>query len=408
MCLAMSRNKIIVGLEVGTSKVTVAVCASNPGGTPQLLGVGNAVSNGVREGEIVDFAAATACIKEALADAEEKADVKIQSVFLSVTGDHITGFNSRGCVNLPADRNKIADEDCEDVAISARDVDIPRQAVFLHSVLQKYRVDGQYGISNPVGMRGRKLEADFHIVQATGNRVKNAIRCVKEIGIEIEDVIFAGLASAQMMVTPHQKEMGALVLDIGGGTTDFVLYLDGEVHKCGVLPVGGNQITDDISQRLRISMDQAENMKIGEGSALLEVKGLSKEISIPPQGNFPGGAVDRIILNKIIRLRMQEALASIARSLSNDHDLTFLNAGVFITGGTSQLTGLDKLAEEIFELPVHLSPWNGVSVPGSFVENPIFSTVLGLIQFDNATIGSDPSKPNPFLGRLLRFMRYNW
>lgn len=404
----MSRNKIIVGLEVGTSKVAAVVCESNPDGTPRLLGMGTAASCGVRNGEIVDFAAATVCIKEALADAEEKAGVKIESVFLSVTGDHISGFNNRGCVNLPEGRNIIDDTDCEDVIFSARDVVIPQQNAYLHSILQKYQVDGQDGVLNPVGMHGRKLEADFHIVHATGTPVRNAIRCVKESGLRIEDLIFGGLASAQMMVTPHQKEMGALVLDIGAGTTDFVLYLDGAIHKCGVLAIGGDHITDDISQRLRVSMAQAEQLKIEEGSALREENGLSREILLSPQGAFPGETVDRKMLNKIIHLRMKETLENIAHSLSGEHDPSCLNAGIFITGGTSQLTGLSKLAEGIFDLPVHVSPWEEKSLLDSSAATPGFSTVLGLIKYANATIGVDTSKPSPALGCLIRFIRYNW
>ncbi len=407
MFMAMSRNKIIVGLEIGTSKVCAAVCESRLDGTPQLLGVGTASSCGIRKGEIVDAAAATACIKEALADAEKKAGVKIESVFLSVTGSHISGFNSRGCVSF-ADPKELDDTDREDVMLSALDVEIPRQDLFLHSILQKYRVDGQDSLLNPVVMHGRKLEADFYIVQATGVRIKPAVRCIKDIGLKIEDVIFAGLASAQMMVTPHQKEMGALVLDIGGGTIDFVLYLDGEVHKCGVLPVGGNHVTEDISQRLRVPMALAEQLKIGEGSALLEENGLSQEILLSPEGAFPGGTVSRKILNKIIQLRMRETLESVAGSLSGEFDLSLLSAGIFVTGGTSQLRGLGKLAEKVFDLPVQLSTRTGGSMLDASAENPGFSTVLGLIEYANATIGFDPSKPNPFFGPLLRCVRYRW
>lgn len=391
--------RIVVGLDIGTSKVCAAVCEDKSDGTSNMLGVGTAFSRGaVRKGEIVNFAIAAECIKEALTDAETKTGAKIESVFLSVTGSHISGFSNHGCIHLPEDRAEINGEDCEDVCLSARDVDIPPKNAFLNSMLQQYHVDGQNGILNPVGMAGRKLEADIHIIHGIGPRITNTVRCVKELGLEIQDVVFGGLAAAQMMVTPHQKEMGVLVLDIGGGTTDFVLYRDGAVHGSGVLPLGGDHITHDLSKALHISMAQAERLKIEEGSALREENGLSREIPIPPHGSFMGGTVSRKILNKIIHLRTKEIFELVVQSLTKEHDLSLLSAGIFITGGTSRLKGIDGLAEKIFDLPVYLEPYpkndGGVSWSG----NPSFSVALGLIKYARAIAAAGQSRLQAFPG----------
>src|SRR6266853_4790908 len=222
----MARENIVVGLEIGTSKVCAVVGETKRDGTIRILGVGQAPSRGVRKGEIVDFETAAKCVREALVDAEDKSDVMIGSVFLGVTGAHVQSFNNRGAVAIPEDREEIGDQDFEDVQASAREVTLPSQNMFLHTILQHYYVDGQDGVLNPIGMLGRKLEADFHIVHGIGNRIKNAVRCVKELDIEVLDLVFNPLATAQVVLDQDQKDLGALVIDMGGGTTEYILYVD--------------------------------------------------------------------------------------------------------------------------------------------------------------------------------------
>ncbi|HZR78998.1 MAG TPA: cell division protein FtsA, partial [Chthoniobacterales bacterium] len=243
----MSSGDLIVGLEIGTSKICVVVGETRPDGTLKILGVGQAPSRGVRKGEIVDFETAMKCVHEAVVDAEQKSDVMIRSVFVAIAGGHIQGFNNRGCVMLPEDRDEIDEQDVEDVKVNAREVSIPAPNAFLHSIIQHYHVDGQDGVLNPVGMLGEKLEADFHIIHGVRTRIQNSIRCVKELPLEVEDVVFSALASAQVVLTHHQKNLGALVVDIGGGTTDYILYVDGAVKQSGCLAVGGDHLTNDIS-----------------------------------------------------------------------------------------------------------------------------------------------------------------
>ena len=265
----MARDHILVGLEIGTSKICVVVGDSKPDGSIKILGVGQAPSRGVRKGEIVDFDTAQKCVHEALVDAEEKSDVMIQSVYVGVTGAHIASFNNRGLVLIPEDQEEITDADCDSVRASAREVSIPPQNMFLHSILQHYYIDGQEGVLNPVGMMGHKLEADFHIIHGIGTRIKNAVRCVKEIPLEVEDVVFNPLAAAQVVLNQHQKNLGALAIDIGGGTTDYLMYVDGAVRQSGSLGIGGDHITNDISMGLRIPMARAEKLKVEEGSVTL-------------------------------------------------------------------------------------------------------------------------------------------
>src|SRR2546421_3844399 len=341
----MASNDLMVGLEIGTSKICVVVGEARPDGTIKLLGVGQAPSRGVRKGEIVDFETAMKCVHEAVVDAEQKSDVMIRSVYVAVAGSHIQSFNNRGCVMLPEDRDEIDEQDVEDVKINAREVSIPAQNAFLHSIIQHYQVDGQQGVLNPVGMLGQKLEADFHIIHGVRTRIQNTIRCVKELPLEVEDVVFGALASAQVVLTQHQKNLGALVIDVGGGTTDYIVYVDGAVKQSGVLAVGGDHITNDISMGLRIPMTRAEKLKIEEGSVTLGNCLPGETILLKDDSGFAGKEIERETLNTIINLRLPECFELLKRQLEEEAFINFTGAGVFISGGCRFLNSLATLAE---------------------------------------------------------------
>jgi cell division protein FtsA len=394
----MSRDHILVGLEIGTSKICVVVGESKPDGQIKILGVGQAPSRGVRKGEIVDFDTAQKCVHEALVDAEEKSDVMIQSVYLGVTGAHIDSFNNRGRVTIPQDQEEIMETDCENVRASARDVTIPSQNMFIHSILQHYYIDGQEGVLNPVGMLGHELEADFHIIHGIGTRVKNAVRCVKEIPLEVEDVVFSPLAAAQVVLNQHQKNLGALAIDIGGGTSDYLMYVDGAVRQSGSLGIGGDHITNDISMGLRIPMARAEKLKIDEGSTMLGMSLPGETVTLKDDSGFAGKEVERETLNTIIHMRMRETFELLKRQLEEGGDLHLLGAGIFITGGTSLLRGIDDLAQEIFELPVHITHAQTMSGLTSAFENPQLSTAIGLIKYAQA---AQLDRPSGWLSRFL-------
>src|SRR5437773_1677651 len=326
----MANNNLMVGLEIGTSKICVVVGEGRPDGTIKILGVGQAPSRGVRKGEIVDFETAMKCVHEAVVDAEQKSDVMIRSVYVTVAWSHLQSFNNRGCVMLPDDRDEIDEQDVEDVTINAREVSIPAQNAFLHSVIQHYQVDGQQGVLNPVGMLGQRLEADFHIVHGVRTRIQNTIRCVKELPLDVEDVVFSGLASAQVILTQHQKDLGALAIDIGGGTTDYVLYADGAVKQSGCVAIGSDHITNDISMGLRIPMARAEKLKIEEGSCVLGNCFPGEMILLKDDSGFAGKEIERETLNTIIHLRLRETLELLKRRLDDEPFINYLGAGIFI------------------------------------------------------------------------------
>jgi len=388
----MASNNLTVGLEIGTSKICVVVGESRPDGTIKILGVGQTPSRGVRKGEIVDFETAMKCVHEAVVDAEQKSDVMIRSVFVAVAGSHLQSFNNRGCVTLPEDRDEIDEQDVEDVKINAREVSIPAQNAFLHSIIQHYHVDGQDGVLSPVGMLGQRLEADFHIIHGVRTRIQNSIRCVKELPLEVEDVVFGALASAQVVLTQHQKDLGALVIDMGGGTTDYILYVDGAVRQSGCLGIGGDHITNDISMGLRIPMARSEKLKIEEGSCILGNCLPGETILLKDDSGFAGKEIERETLNTIIHLRVRETFDLLKRGLEEEPFLNYLGAGVFVTGGCSLLNGIDHLAEEVFEMPAHIAHAQTMSGLTSASENPQLSTAIGLIKYAQAVQSDRPRR----------------
>ncbi|MDQ6912601.1 MAG: cell division protein FtsA, partial [Verrucomicrobiota bacterium] len=380
----MASSDLMVGLEIGTSKICVVVGEGRPDGTIKILGVGQAPSRGVRKGEIVDFETAMKCVHEAVVDAETNSDVMIRSVYVGVSGAHIMSFNNRGLVTLPEERDEIDEQDIEDVKLNAREVSIPSQNAFLHSIIQHYHVDGQDGVLNPIGMLGERLEADFHIIHGVRTRIQNTIRCVKELPLDVEDVVFNALASAQVVLTPNQKNLGALVIDIGGGTTDYILYVDGAVKQSGCLAVGGDHITNDISMGLRIPMTRAEKLKLSEGAVTLGNSLPGETILLKDDSGFAGKEIERETLNTIIHLRLRETFELLKRKLEEEPFINYISEGIFITGGCSHLKGIDHLAEEIFELPARVSHAQTMSGLTSAFENPQFSAAIGLIKYAQA------------------------
>jgi cell division protein FtsA len=360
----------------------------------------------VRKGEIVDFETVMKCVHEAVVDAEQKSDVMIRSVYVAVAGGHIQSFNNRGCVMLPEERDEIDEQDVEDVKINAREVSIPAQNAFLHSIIQHYHVDGQDCVLNPVGMLGEKLEADFHIIHGVRTRIQNTIRCVKELPLEVEDVVFSALASAQVVLTQHQKNLGALVVDIGGGTADYILYVDGAVKQSGALAVGGDHITNDISMGLRIPMARAEKLKTEEGSCVLGNCLPGETILLKDDSGFAGKEIERETLNTIIHLRLREIFELLKRTVEEEPFINYVGAGIFITGGCSLVNGIDYLAGEIFEMPAHVTHAQTMSGLTSAVENPQFSTAIGLLKYAQAVQVDRPRRGiTRIFGRFFSGMR---
>ncbi len=377
----MAKDRLLVGLEIGTFKVCAVVGEAKPDGSLRILGVGESKSVGIRKGEIVDFNSAIQCVRDAIADAEEKADVEIESVWAAVTGAHIQSFNNRGVTGIPEDRGEIDAEDIRDVEASAKEANIPDQNWFIHTITQHYYVDNQEGVVNPIGMMGHKLEADFHIVHGVKTRIQNTLRCIKESGVEVEEVVINSVASAQVALDQHQKDLGAIVLDIGGGTTDYLVYIDGAVQHSGVLAIGGDHITNDISIGLRIPIARAERLKIEEGHANPDAAQPGDTIILKNDSGFSGCEIERANLNRIIYARVQEMLELVRKDVEAHCDIDLVRSGVMLTGGCSRLPGLREIAEEVFDQPVHSVAAQEVTGPTSIFQNPQFATAIGVVKY---------------------------
>ncbi len=396
----MSRSNIYVGLEIGTSKICVVVGEVKGDGAIKILGVGQAPSRGVRKGEIVDFGTAQTCLHDALVRAEDRSDVMVRNVFLSITGAHIESVNNRGCIRIPDDQNEITEEDLEEVKEIARDVSIPQQNAFLHSIIQHYYVDGQEKVLDPVGMLGRKLEADYHIIHGIRTRIQNTIRCVREIPLEVEDVVVSAIASAQVVLNQEAKKRGAVVIDVGGGTADYVLYNDGAVTASGCIGVGGDHITNDLSIVLKIPLAKAEKLKIEEGNAMIGEAEPGETIDLSDDTRFVGKPIERALLNEIINVRAREILELVKNKLDDAGNLDQVGAGIFLTGGCSLLNGFDRLAEEVYGMPVHRANSTPISGLTATFENPQYATPIGLIRYAQVLETERPS--GPVLGRIGR------
>lgn len=394
----MASDQIFVGLEIGTTKISVIVSEGRSDGTISILGVGETPSRGVRKGEIVDLATVTDCVREAILDAEDKTNVEIANVWVAISGAHLRSFNNRGTLILPEER-QIEPEDLETVETNAKEVALPPPNIFLHTILQAYHVDGNRNVIDPLTSEGAMLEADFHIVHGIKTRIHNTLRCIESLKLGIEDVVLSSLASAQVVLNQDQKNYGALMIDIGGGTTDYIVYIDGSVRHSGVLAVGGDHITNDISVGLRLPIAKAEVLKIQEGSAGNPSTSQGGSISLQNDPGFMGCEIDRTSLDTIIHLRVREIFELIRNDIEQAGEgMLGLIRGVMITGGCSKLREITSVAEEIFELPVELTRARNVGGATQVFENPQYSTAIGLTKY--AKVITKNSTPESMMDRF--------
>jgi cell division protein FtsA len=394
----MPKSTIYAGLEIGTHKICVVVGEAKRDGVIKILGVGQAPSRGVRKGEIVDFDKVQTCLNDALVRAEDRSDVMIRNVFLGVSGAHIESMNNRGMHQLSDDQNEIAEEDVEEAKEIARNVAIPQQNVFLHSITRQYIVDGQEAVKQPIGREGRTLEADYHIIHGVRSRIQNAIRCVREVPLEVEDVVFNPVAAAQVVLTREIKQQGALMLDFGAGTVDYILYEDNMVAASGSLPLGGDHITQDLAQAFEMPNSRAERLKVEHGSTLYENVDGSEIIRVEDDNGLHVGDVERGFFNEVMYLRTHEILSQVHHRV--EEHLGRLAGGVYLTGGVSLMKGIDQVAKEVFGRRIVKSGSTPVSGVTAYFENPQFSAPIGLIRYAQIL---DSEKP--FLSPLKRLGR---
>lgn len=374
-------SPIIVGLELGTSKVCVVVGQWNESGALNIIGLGQAKSRAIRKGEIINPATIGEDIRNAIVEAEQMADVEIRSVYLGVTGSHIRGFNNRGFHSVVSADREITDEDVQDVVKNARAINLPAENRVVHVVRQHFSVDGQNGIGDPAGMFGARLEVDVHVVHGQFNRLQNPIRAVKALQIDVENIVFTGLASSLALLSNEEKELGALVIDSGGGTTEYIVYAEGIIKHTGVLAVGGDHISSDLAYGLKVPLGRAEQLKIEHGSAHVseEIKG--KTIPLSNSHGLPERSISLEHLRRIMSLRVEEIFELIADELAAAGLLDYLRCGVFLCGGGARIPDVQKLAQRIFGLPVWLGRTSSISGLKSALDQPEFATAIGLVKF---------------------------
>ena len=349
--IIMAQSKIIVGLEMGTTKTCMVVGEIHPDSTAAIIGVGEVPSAGIRKGEIADMSMARQCLFDAWQSAQDHADVEIMSVILSVTGDHIYGENGHGSYRLPDDEDIIEYEHTNLAREKAEKIEIAADRFVINREMGNFSIDNRETSRHPVGLTGRTLDVKCHVMHGILTRIQNYLMCARQVPLEVEDIVFAPLATAQVVLSRQQKEAGALLIDIGGGTSDFICYSNGDIVASGCIPVGGNTINKDIIEQSGKPMTNkaAEALKCTEGNAFGDVKDTSLAYYRSELGNEV--SIQRGLLNRIIRDRLADILLSVRDNIPVSV-LEQSGMTVYLSGGTSLMRGLDNLAQFIFKVPV--------------------------------------------------------
>ncbi|HEX4119570.1 MAG TPA: cell division protein FtsA [Verrucomicrobiae bacterium] len=374
-------SSIIVGLEIGTSKICVVTGEISATNALNIIGLGQSRSRGVRKGEIADAGLVQEDVRNAIVEAEQMANVEIRSVYLGVTGNHIRGFNNHGVHPVPSADREITQEDVQDVMKNAKAINLPADNTVVHAIRQHFQVDAQSRILNPVGMYGARVEVDMHVVHGHVDRLKNGIAVVKGLQLEVDEIVFTGLASALALLSNEQKELGSLVIDMGGGTTEYVVYSEGIIKHTGVLAIGGDHISNDLAYGLKVPLSRAEQLKLESGSAVFDPSSKGQTVTSTGQLGLPAKSINLEHLRRIMSLRLEETFQLIETELANLGLLDRLRAGVFICGGGARIPGVQMLAENIFELPGFVGKTNSISGLKSALDQPEFATAIGLVKF---------------------------
>ncbi len=393
----MAKSKYHVGLEIGTSSTRVVVAEVKPDLSVKILGLGQSKSAGVKKGEIYNISQARSVIRATILEAEQASEIQIASVFLAVTGGHIKGVNNRGYLTLESE-TEIAEQDVIDVEDAASDIKIPDDHAYIHTLARHYRLDGQDFRISPAGMIGKNLEAELHLIHGKKSRVQSAMKVTLETTEVIEDLVFAPIASAQIGVSREQKEAGALVVDIGGGTTDYALYINGSVYCSGCIPIGGEHITNDIHLAAKIPPANAEKLKIEFGDVSDEQRDRPGVVPVMDIFGLDVADLEYKRLNFVMRSRLEELFRVLHKSLPNGI-LKHIGAGVFLRGGVSKTKGIVDVVNRVFALPVHL-PGSGVNTSNKYADDPELYTVLGLIYYAQILDEEEPPESKTPLGFL--------
>ncbi len=372
-------KNLIVGLDIGTSKVSAIVGEVSPEGGIEIIGIGFHPSRGLKKGVVVNIESTVQSIQRAVEEAELMAGCQIHSVFTGIAGNHIRSLNSHGIVAI---RDKeVTSSDVERVIDAARAVAIPADQKILHILPQEFIIDNQEGIREPIGMSGVRLEARVHMVTGAVSAAQNIVKCVRRCGLEVDDIILEQLASSESVLIDDEKELGVCLVDIGGGTTDIAVFTEGAIRHTSVIPIAGNQVTNDIAVALRTPTQNAEEIKIKYACALAQLATADETIEVPSVGDRPPRRLARQTLAEVVEPRYEELLTLVQAELRRSGFEDLIAAGVVLTGGSSKMEGLIDLAEEILHMPVRLGVPQTVSGLVDVVRNPIYSTGVGLLMF---------------------------
>ncbi len=378
MTKKMDKN-LIVGLDIGTSKVVAIVGEISSEDDIEIIGLGSSRSRGLKKGVVVNIESTVHSIQRAIEEAELMAGCEIHSVFAGIAGSHIRSLNSHGIVAIRD--HEVAMSDVDRVIDAARAVAIPADQKILHILPQEFVIDHQEGIKEPIGMSGVRLEAKVHIVTGAVSAAQNIIKCVRRCGLEVDDVILEQLASSYAVLTEDEKELGICLVDIGGGTTDIAVFTDGAIHHTAVIPIAGDQVTNDIAIALRTPTQHAEDIKVQYACALTQLANPEETIDVPGVGERPSRRLARQTLAEVVEPRYEELFTFVQAELRRSGFEDLIAAGIVMTGGSSKMEGVVELAEEIFHMPVRLGLPQHVSGLADVVKNPIYSTGVGLLLF---------------------------
>ncbi|MDZ7331328.1 MAG: cell division protein FtsA [candidate division KSB1 bacterium] len=378
----MSSPELITGLDIGTTKIGVIIAEVEDDSQPKVIGVGTAPSEGLRKGVVVNVEKTVRSIENAVIQAEQMAGVKIDQVYVGIAGDHIRSYNGRGVVAVAGPDNEITEDDVRRVIDAAKAVVMPIDREIIHIIPQEFIVDDQRGIKDPLGMSGIRLETEVHIVTGAITSAQNICRSVERAGLNVSDLVLEPLASSYSVLSEDEKELGVVVMDMGGGTTDIAMFFEGCIRHTAVVALGGGNVTNDIALCLRTPVDQAEMIKIKYGCALHSLlEDQERTIEIPGVGGRPARKVAQELLVDIIHPRMEEIFRLAAGEIRKSEFANLMTAGVVITGGAALIKGAVELAEEVFDMPVKLGIPKGFSGLIDLAKSPIHATGVGLILY---------------------------
>ncbi|SDS30323.1 cell division protein FtsA [Halopseudomonas sabulinigri] len=405
-------SRMIVGLDIGTSKVVALVGEIGADGELEIVGIGSHPSRGLKKGVVVNIESTVQSIQRAIEEAELMAGCQIHSVFAGIAGNHIRSLNSNGIVAI-RDR-EVVQADIERVLDAGQAVAIPADQKVLHILPQEYVIDNQEGVREPLGMSGVRLEAKVHLVTCALNAVQNIEKCIRRCGLEVEDVILEQLASSYAVLTEDEKELGVCLVDIGGGTTDIAIFTEGAIRHTAVIPIAGDQVTNDIAMALRTPTQYAEEIKIRYACALAKLAGPEETIKVPSVGERPPRDLSRQALAEVVEPRYDELFTLIQAELRRSGFEDMIPAGIVMTGGTAKMEGAIELAEEIFHMPVRLGMPQEFKGLTDVVRNPVYATSVGLLHYGIKHHGEQSSSPSdsgpkvPVVERVKKWFQGNF